>query len=79
MGAQAFRGPGDGMSDSIHTNIEGKQKARVAREEAYLSPEQVKQAGGTKKLYAMLDRIRTNAHGKTSQQRQINPNAVLRG
>ncbi len=79
MGAQAFHGPGDGMSDSIPTTIEGKQKARVAREEAYLSPEQVKQAGGTKKLYAMLDRIRTNAHGKTSQQRQINPAKVLNG
>jgi hypothetical protein len=78
MGAQAFHGPGDGMSDSIPTTIEGKQKARVAREEAYLPPEQVKQAGGTKKLYAMLDRIRTNAHGKTSQQRQINPEKVLK-
>jgi hypothetical protein len=78
MGAQAFHGPGDGMSDSIPTTIEGKQKARVAREEAYLPPAQVKQAGGTKKLYAMLDRIRTNAHGKTSQQRQINPEKVLK-
>jgi len=78
MGAQAFHGPGDGMSDSIPTTIEGKQKARVAREEAYLPPAQVKQAGGTKKLYAMLDRIRTNAHGKTSQQRQIDPDKVLK-
>lgn len=75
--AQPIDGPGDGMSDSIPTTIEGKQKARVARGEAYLSPEQVKQAGGTKKLYAMLDRIRQNAHGKTTQQRQINPNKAM--
>jgi hypothetical protein len=75
--ATPIDGPGDGMSDSIPTTIEGKQKARVARGEAYLSPEQVKQAGGTKKLYAMLDRIRQNAHGKTTQQRQLNPNKAM--
>jgi hypothetical protein len=75
--AQPIDGPGDGMSDSIPTTIEGKQKARVARGEAYLSPEQVQRAGGTKKLYAMLDRIRQNAHGKTTQQRQINPNKAM--
>jgi hypothetical protein len=76
--ATPIDGPGDGMSDSIPTTIEGKQRARVARGEAYLSPEQVQRAGGTKKLYDLLDRIRQNAHGKTTQQRQINPNKVLK-
>ena len=41
-----LKGPGDGMSDSIRTSIEGKQKAAVAREEAYVPRENVKRAGG---------------------------------
>ena len=75
--ARPIDGPGDGMSDSIPTTIEGKQKARVARGEAYISPEDVKKYGGSKKFYAMLDKIRHNAHGKKSQQRQVNPNKLV--
>lgn len=77
FGAKAIDGPGDGMSDSIPTSIDGKQKARVARDEAYIPPEQVRAAGGAKKLYAMMDRIRAQAHGKTTQQRKINPNKAV--
>jgi hypothetical protein len=75
--AKPIDGPGDGMSDSIPTTIEGKQKARVARGEAYISPEDVKKYGGSKKFYAMLDKIRHNAHGKKSQQRQVNPHKLV--
>jgi hypothetical protein len=74
--AKPIDGPGDGMSDSIPTTIEGRQKARVARGEAYIRPEDVQRAGGSKQLYSMLDRIRKNAHGKTTQQRKVNPDKV---
>lgn len=77
LGAKPIKGPGDGMSDSIPTTIGGTQPARVARDEAYLTPEQVKKAGGSKRLYAMMDAIRRNAHGKTSQQRPVDPSSVV--
>lgn len=75
--AKPIDGPGDGMSDSIPTTIEGKQKALVARGEAYISPEDVARFGGSKKFYAMLDKIRHNAHGKKTQQRKVNPEKVV--
>lgn len=77
LGATPIDGPGDGMSDSIPTTIEGKQRAAVARQEAYISPEKVQELGGAKKLYALMANIRQQAHGKSTQQRQINPDKVL--
>jgi hypothetical protein len=72
-----IKGKGDGLSDSIPTNIDGKQPARVADGEAYIDPKTVKRLGGAKKLYAMMDKIRAQAHGKTSQQRKVNPAKVM--
>jgi hypothetical protein len=72
-----IKGKGDGLSDSIKTNIDGKQPARVADGEAYIDPKTVKRVGGAKKLYAMMDKIRAQAHGKTSQQRKVNPAKVM--
>ena len=78
LGARSIKGPGDGMSDSIRTSIEGKQKAAIARDEAYIPREAVKRAGGAKKLYAMMDNVRSKAHGKKSQQRKLsNPGKLL--
>jgi hypothetical protein len=34
---------------------------------------------GAKKLYAMMDNIRQQAHGKKSQQREVNPAKALKG
>lgn len=82
-GATPIRGPGDGLSDSIPTHIDGKRKARVANGEAYIDPETVARLGGgdsnrgSKKLYRMMDKIRQQAHGKTTQQRPVNPDRVL--
>jgi hypothetical protein len=76
-GAKPIKGKGDGQSDSIPAKIDRKQPAAVARDEAYLGPAQVKKAGGAKKLYAMMDNIRTQAHGKKQQQRPVNPRAAL--
>ena len=72
-----IKGKGDGLSDSIPTNIDGKQRARVADGEAYIDPKTVKRLGGAKKLYAMMNKIRAQAHGKTSQQRPVNPAKVM--
>jgi len=72
-----IKGKGDGLSDSIPTNIDGKQAARVADGEAYIDPKTVKRVGGAKKLYAMMDKVRAQAHGKTSQQRKVNPAKVM--
>ena len=72
-----IKGKGDGLSDSIPTHIDGKQRAKVADGEAYIDPKTVKRLGGAKKLYAMMDKVRAQAHGKTSQQRPVNPAKVM--
>ena len=79
-----IKGKGDGLSDSIPTHIDGKQPARVADGEAYIDPKTVSKIGGgdmrkgAKKLYAMMDKIRQQAHGKTTQQRKVNPAKVVK-
>jgi hypothetical protein len=77
MGARPIRGAGDGMSDSIKTTIEGKQPARIANGEAYIPPEVVKQRGGAKNLYAMMDKVRKERTGTKKQGKQINPSRYL--
>ena len=83
--AKPIKGEGDGMSDSIPTTIGGKQEARVANDEAFISPEMVKRIGGgdaekgAKKLYAMMDRVREERTGTTEQGKQIDPNKFMPG
>jgi len=78
-----IKGKGDGLSDSINTSIDGKQPARVADGEAYIDPKTVAIIGkgdpkkGAQKLYAMMDKIRGQAHGKTTQQRKVDPRKVV--
>jgi len=69
--AKPIKGNGDGMSDSIPTTIGGKQPARVADGEAYISPEVTKKVG-SERLYAMMDRIRKAKTGKKKQAPEIN-------
>jgi len=71
LGATPIDGQGDGMSDDIPANIDGRETARVARQEAYLAPAQVKRLGGPQKLQQILARVRQQAHGKASQQRPV--------
>jgi len=78
-GAAPIKGKGDGMSDSIKTTIDGQQPARVANEEARLTKAQVQAAGGAKKLYAMMDRIRHARTGSKEQGKQINPGKFMPG
>jgi hypothetical protein len=81
--ASHIKGSGDGLSDDVPATIEGDQPARVADGEAYIDPQTVSSLGGgdakkgAAKLYAMMDQIRKAAHGKTSQQKEVNPKKVM--
>jgi len=85
LGAEPIRGHGDGMSDSIPASIEGREKALVANEEAYVSPRMVAQLGdgdmdeGSRKLKHMMEQIRKARTGTTQQGKQINPNKFMPG
>jgi hypothetical protein len=76
-------GGGDGMSDSIKANINGKQEARLADGEFVIPADVVSHLGngsskaGAKQLYAMMDRVRSARTGRKSQGKQINPRKYM--
>lgn len=76
-------GGGDGMSDSIQANIEGKQEARLADGEFVIPADVVSHIGngsskaGAKQLYSMMDRVRQARVGTKKQGKQINPRKYL--
>jgi hypothetical protein len=76
-------GPGDGMSDSIPATINGKQPARLADGEFVIPADVVSHLGngstkaGSKKLYAMLDKVRRARTGTKKQGKQINADRYL--
>ena len=71
-------GGGDGMSDSIKANIDGKQEARLADGEFVVPADVVSHLGngsskaGAKKLYAMMDKIRKARTGSKRQAPEVN-------
>jgi hypothetical protein len=69
--AEYIDGPDGGQADTVETNIEGKQPARVAHGEVYLPPPEVQRAGGAEVLYGMLDRVRKEATGRTQQIKPV--------
>ena len=85
LNAKPIKGDGDGMSDSIPTHIDGKEKALVANDEAYISPEMVAKIGGgdgkagSEKLYAMMEKIRKARTGNPEQGKQIDPKKFMPG
>ena len=78
-----LNGQGDGMSDSIPATIEGKQPARLADGEFVIPADVVSHLGngsskaGSKRLYAMLDKIRHARTGNKKQGKQINPSKYM--
>lgn len=76
-------GEGDGMSDSIPATIEGKQPARLADGEFVIPADVVSHLGngsskaGSKRLYAMLDKVRQARTGNKKQGRQIKAEKYL--
>ena len=84
-GGKLLRGPGDGMSDSIPAVIQGAnpQRAALADGEFVMPADVVSHLGngsteaGSKRLYAMMDRVRKARTGNPKQGRQINPNRFM--
>jgi hypothetical protein len=79
VGGKLLRGNGDGMSDSINANIDGRQQARLADGEFVIPADVVSHLGngstdaGAKQLYSMMDRVRHARVGNKKQGKQINP------
>jgi hypothetical protein len=84
-GGRLLQGPGDGMSDSIPAVIKGDkpQRAALAQGEFVLPADVVSHLGngstdaGSKRLYAMMDKIRHARTGSKKQGRQINPDQFM--
>lgn len=72
-GGKFLRGPGDGMSDDIRANIEGKQEARLADGEFVIPADVVSHLGngsseaGSRRLYKMMADIRKARTGTHKQ------------
>lgn len=83
MPPRFLSGGGDGMSDSIHASIDGKQEARLADGEFVIPADVVSHLGngsskaGAKQLYSMMDKVRRARTGNPKQGKQINPNKYM--
>jgi hypothetical protein len=82
-GGKLLKGPGDGMSDSINANINGKQQARLADGEFVIPADVVSHLGngstdaGAKHLYKMMNNVRKARTGNPKQGKQINSEKYL--
>ena len=84
-GGKLLRGPGDGMSDSIPAVIHGNkpQRAALADGEFVIPADVVSHLGngsteaGSRKLYAMMDKVRHARTGNKKQGKQINSDKFL--
>jgi hypothetical protein len=83
-GGRLLKGPGDGMSDNIPASIADKQPARLADGEFVVPADVVSHLGngstdaGAKKLYAMMDKVRTARTGNKKQGKQIKAEKYLK-
>lgn len=86
-GGKLLRGPGDGMSDSIPAVIKGQkpQRAALADGEFVVPADVVSHLGngsteaGSRKLYAMMDKVRQARTGTKQQGKKINPDKFMPG
>lgn len=76
-------GGGDGMSDSIPATINGKQEARLADGEFVVPADVVSHLGngsskaGAKRLYSMMDKVRSARTGTKKQAPAVNINRLM--
>jgi hypothetical protein len=83
-GGRLLKGPGDGMSDNIPASIGDKQPARLADGEFVVPADVVSHLGngstdaGAKKLYAMMDKVRTARVGTKKQGKEIKAEKYLK-
>jgi hypothetical protein len=66
-GGGLLDGEGDGMSDSILANIDGREPVKVADGE-YVVPAAVAKNIGADRLQAMMDKVRAASHAKKGRQ-----------
>ena len=77
-----LQGCGDGLSDDIHATLKGKHPVRLADGEFIVSADVVSALGngssnaGAKKLYAMMDNVRKQAHGKKEQIKPVSKKVI---
>jgi hypothetical protein len=82
-GGRMLKGPGDGMSDDIPGVIGGKQPARLADGEFVVPADVVSHLGngstdaGAKRLYSMMDKVRSARTGTKKQGKQIKADKYL--
>jgi hypothetical protein len=76
-------GGGDGMSDSIPATINGRQEARLADGEFVIPADVVSHLGngsskaGAKRLYSMMDKVRSARTGTKKQAPAVNTNRLM--
>ena len=78
-----LKGPGDGMDDRIPAKVENGHDVLLANNE-YIVPADVVSAlgngssdAGAEHMDKMLERVRTAAHGKATQQKKVSADKVL--
>lgn len=82
-GGRMLKGPGDGMSDDIPGVIGNKQPARLADGEFVVPADVVSHLGngstdaGAKRLYAMMDQVRSARTGNKKQGKKIKADKYL--
>ena len=82
-GGHLLKGPGDGMSDNIPAKIGAKQPARLADGEFVVPADVVSHLGngstdaGAKRLYSMMDKVRTARTGKKKQAPAVNTQRMM--
>jgi hypothetical protein len=82
-GGRLLKGPGDGMSDNIPAKIGAKQPARLADGEFVVPADVVSHLGngstdaGAKRLYSMMDKVRTARTGKKKQAPAVNTQRMM--
>jgi len=75
--------PGDGMSDDVPANIDGQQEAALSQGEFVIPADVVSHLGngssdaGSRRLYAMMDKVRQARTGNEKQGKQINPERYM--
>jgi len=83
MGPRFVQGGGTGLSDGVPVAMDDGQEGRLADGEFVIPADAVaglgggSSAAGARELYAMMERIRMQAHGSKEQIKPVNPQQAL--
>jgi len=82
-GGRYLSGETDGMADKLRTSIDGQQPAALSHGEFVIPADVVSHLGngnseaGAKKLYDMMDRVRSKRTGKKKQAPAVNSRKMM--